>query len=113
MVNYDLFPILRLLSSLLSPIALVLILLYDLRASCKACLVALELISGNQSPPLLVLLYPPQLHSELRSLGVKSETPSELICPSDHEFVICSLLGRGIHQMMGEIKAVASLVVES
>jgi len=41
MVNYDLFPILRLLSSLLSPIALGLILLNDFRASCKTSLVAL------------------------------------------------------------------------
>lgn len=100
MIYYNLFPILRLLSSLLSPIALSLILLDDLRASCKACLVTFKLISGNQSPPLMVLLYPSQLNSKLRSLGIKSETPSELICPSDHEFVICSLLGRGIHQMM-------------
>lgn len=41
LVNNDLLPILRLLSCLLSPIALGLILLDDLRASCKACLVAL------------------------------------------------------------------------
>lgn len=41
LVNYDLLPILRLLSSILSPITLGLVLLDDLRASSQACLVAL------------------------------------------------------------------------
>lgn len=41
LVNYDLLPIMRLLRSLLSPVTLGLIFLYDLRASRKACLITL------------------------------------------------------------------------